>query len=70
VTRRRPDDADGPDPLAEAFLRPAEAAKALKVSATEVLRLVRDRRLPALRIGRVVRLHPADVQKFAASRAG
>ncbi len=45
----------------EPLLTAREVARILKVSCRTVWRLIRDERLPAVRIGRAVRVHPDAV---------
>lgn len=49
------------------LLRPAEVAKALAVSRTQVYRLLASGELPSLHFGgRTVRVRPSDLERFIA----
>lgn len=55
--------ADGPEPI---MLRPAEVAALLALSRSEVYRLIEQGRIPAVRIGRSVRVPRRWVEQQAA----
>ncbi len=57
----------GPDgrAITDRLLTVAEAARALSCSPAQIYRLVQRRDLPAIHIGRLVRLRPADLRGYA-----
>jgi excisionase family DNA binding protein len=56
------------DELAARLLTVSEVAQALRVSNMTVYRLVSAGELPALRVGRSVRLRAADVESYLSGR--
>lgn len=57
------------DPQRERLITMAEVARRLSVDRTTVGRWVRAGQVPALRVGRVIRLSWTEVQRVAASTA-
>jgi excisionase family DNA binding protein len=53
---------------ADRLLRLDEAAEALQVSDSTIRRLVRDKELKVVRIGRAVRVRPEDLEAFIRDR--
>lgn len=53
---------------ADRLLRLDEAAEALQVSDSTIRRLVRDKELKVVRIGRAVRVRPEDLEAFIQER--
>lgn len=53
---------------ADRLLRLDEAAEALQVSDSTIRRLVRDKELKVVRIGRAVRVRPEDLDDFIRDR--
>ncbi|GAA4453066.1 excisionase family DNA-binding protein [Phytohabitans houttuyneae] len=51
-------------PLPDEMLTIEEAAARIKMSARYVRRLIAERRIPFHRLGRSVRIHPADLASF------
>ncbi len=50
----------------EVMLSVQEVAKMLNVSKQSIYRLIEDKRLPAYRIGNILRIKKSDVEKFLA----
>ncbi len=63
----RPTDPD-PDRARSQLLTPAEAAEYLGVTERWVRRAVAERRLPHVRVGKLLRIAKADVSRYIADR--
>ncbi len=49
---------------AQKFLTPAEVAGMLQVKLPRIYEAVQDRRLPAIKVGRLLRFRPQDLEAF------
>lgn len=58
---------DGAAPLSNRLLTPVELADRWGVPKSQVYRLAREGRVPAVWIGRYVRFRPAEVEAFEAA---
>jgi excisionase family DNA binding protein len=61
-------DVQQPQQIQPLVWKPEEAAQALTVSVPTLWRLVKRQGLPVIRMGRVVRFDPADVQAWLAKQ--
>ena len=51
------------------LLRPEEVAELLNISKSYIYKLLRLRSVPAIRIGRSIRIRPEDLEKFIRKNA-
>ena len=49
------------------FLTPSEAAKYLKVCKATIYKLINTRKLPAVKVGRVIRIAKSNIDKISVS---
>jgi excisionase family DNA binding protein len=58
------------EPESREWLSPQELAEFLNIGRTTSYRLLRENRIPSSRIGRLRRVHVADVRRFMAENRG